>query len=79
MNSNFQDKIELLPLFADDLNIEDNEINLPNNQALVKPNNAPPLRHDIVQQDGNAVPAEGQAPPINDQQRGHGRSNLRTN
>ena len=52
-----EDEIVLLPPFAGDLNIEDNEINLPNNQALVRPNNAPPLRHDIVQQEGNAVPA----------------------
>ena len=78
LSSDSEDEIEL-PQFARDLNIDDNEINLPNNQALVRPNNAPLLRHDIVQQEGNAIPAEGQAPAVNNQQRGHGRYKLRTN
>ena len=72
LSSNSENEIELLPLFAKDLNIEDNEINLPNNQALVISNNAPLLRHDIVQQEGNAVPAKGQAPAVYNQRRGHG-------
>ena len=45
------DEIKLLPLFAKNLNIEDNKINQPNNQALVRPINAPLLNHDIVQQE----------------------------
>ena len=79
LNSEPEDEIELLPLFAGDLNIEDNEINLPNNQLFVRPNNAPPLCHDIVLQEGNAVLVEGQAPAVNNKQRGHGSYNLRTN
>ena len=62
LSSESEDEIELLPSFAEDLNIEDHEINLPNYQALVRTNNAPLLRHDIVQQQRNAGPAEGQAP-----------------
>ena len=74
-----EDEIILLPPFAGNLNIEDHEINLPNNQALVRPNNAPLLRHNIVQQEGNAGPAEGQAFAVYTPQRKHGRYNLRTN
>ena len=79
LSSESEDEIELLPPFAGDLNIEDHEINLPTNQALGGPNDAPLLCHDIVQQERNAGQAEGQAPTVNNSQRGHGRYNLRTN